>query len=257
MATAARIIATSMEKAFAADSPHEDARVAILMPVHNGVAALRATLESLRSRAEAMTVFLVDDGSEPAIAPSDLPEPTDAFRIVLARHVVNLGQGAALETARQLALKGATHFSAYVTMDADGQHRAADAMNLARAIEEGADVAFGNRFLGDSNVPPARRAVLLLARWFERAITGLRLADAHNGLRAFGRSALERVRIRQNRMAHATEIKLLVSRAELRIVEVPVSVRYTKETLARGQTNAGAALILRDLMLQYLFGDSK
>jgi hypothetical protein len=58
-------------------------------------------------------------------------------------------------------------------------------------------------------------------------------------------------------MAHATEIKLLVSRAELRIVEVPVSVRYSKETLARGQTNAGAALILRDLMLQYLFGDSK
>jgi hypothetical protein len=58
-------------------------------------------------------------------------------------------------------------------------------------------------------------------------------------------------------MAHATEIKLLVSRAKIRVVEVPVSVRYTPETLERGQTNAGAALILRDLMLQYLFGDSK
>ena len=128
---------------------------------------------------------------------------------------------------------------------------------LAHAIEDGADVAFGNRFLGDSNVPPGRRAVLVMARWFERAITGLRLADAHNGLRAFGRGALELVRIRQNRMAHATEIKLLVSKTKLRIVEVPVSVRYTPETLERGQTNAGAALILRDLMLQYLFGDSK
>lgn len=256
MATAARIIATSTEKAFAAGSRPEP-RVAILMPVHNGVESLRATLETLRSRDEAITVFLVDDGSEPAIAPSDLPETNDAFRIVLARHVVNLGQGAALETARQLALRDATHYAAYVTMDADGQHRAADALALARAIEEGADVAFGNRFLGDSNVPRARRAILLFARWFERAITGLRLADAHNGLRAFGRSALERVAIRQNRMAHATEIKLLVSKTKLRIVEVPVSVRYTKETLARGQKNAGAALILRDLMLQYLFGDSK
>jgi glycosyltransferase involved in cell wall biosynthesis len=254
MATAARIIATSMEKAFAAASRPES-RIAILMPVHNGAAMLRATLESLRARGEAITIFLVDDGSEPAIAPSDLPKGSDAFRIVLARHVVNLGQGAALETARQLALRDAAHYAAYVTMDADGQHRASDALALARAIEEGADVAFGNRFLGDSNVPTARRAILFLARWFERAITGLRLADAHNGLRAFGRSALERVRIRQNRMAHATEIKLLVR--GLRIVEVPVSVRYTNETLARGQTNAGAALILRDLMLQYLFGDSK
>ncbi len=234
--------------------------VAILMPVHGDAGALASTLETLRERAGsfgAVVVFLVDDGSEPEIAPKDLPGPTDAFRIVLARHVVNLGQGAALETARQLALADATKFSAYVTMDADGQHRADDAHALARAIEDGADVAFGNRFLGDSNVPRGRRAVLLAARWFERAITGLRLADAHNGLRAFGPSALERVCIRQNRMAHATEIKLLVSRASLRVVEVPVSVRYTRETLARGQTNAGAALILRDLMLQYLFGDSK
>jgi glycosyltransferase involved in cell wall biosynthesis len=256
MATAARIIATSTEKAFGAGLPRSgESRVAILMPVHNGAAALNATLESLRARDESVTVFLVDDGSEPAIAPSDLPDTTKAFRVVLARHVVNLGQGAALETARQLALRDATPFAAYVTMDADGQHRASDAFALARAIEAGADVAFGNRFLGDSNVPRGRRAILFVARWFERAITGLRLADAHNGLRAFGRAALERVRIRQNRMAHATEIKLLVR--GLRIVEVPVSVRYTKETLARGQRNAGAALILRDLMLQYLFGESK
>lgn len=230
------------------------------MPVHDGADALARTLETLRSRAEtfgSLVVFLVDDGSEPAIDSRDLPKPTESFRVVLARHVVNLGQGAALETARQLALGDATRFSAYVTMDADGQHREADAHALARAIEYGADVAFGNRFLGDSNVPPGRRVVLFFARWFERAITGLRLADAHNGLRAFGRSALERVCIRQNRMAHATEIKLLVSRAKIRVVEVPVSVRYTPETLERGQTNAGAAVILRDLFLQYLFGDSK
>ncbi|HEY1959291.1 MAG TPA: glycosyltransferase [Polyangiaceae bacterium] len=234
--------------------------VAVLMPVRDGIAALAATLATLRARAESfgsLTIFLVDDGSEPAVSEGDLPSPTPIFSIVLARHVVNLGQGAALETARQLALAHPIAFAAYVTMDADGQHRADDALALARAIEDGADVAFGNRFLGDSNVPRGRRAILFLARWFERAITGLRLADAHNGLRAFGRAALEQVRIRQNRMAHATEIKMLVSRAPLRVVEVPVSVRYTRETMAAGQKNSGAALILRDLMLQYLFGDSK
>ena len=230
------------------------------MPVRDGASALVATLTTLRARAESfgsVTVFLVDDGSEPAISEGDLPSSTPFFSIVLTRHVVNLGQGAALETARQLALLEDAQFSAYVTMDADGQHRAEDALALARAIDEGADVAFGNRFLGDSNVPRGRRAILFAARWFERAITGLRLADAHNGLRAFRRAALEQVRIRQNRMAHATEIKMLVSRASLRVVEVPVSVRYTEESLAAGQKNSGAALILRDLMLQYLFGDSK
>ncbi len=233
--------------------------VAILMPVHDGESGMLArTLGTLSEQAESfggMVVFLVDDGSDAPVRLLDLPPQTASFRIVLARHVVNLGQGAALETARQLALAHPRPFTAYVTMDADGQHLEADARALARAIEQGADVAFGNRFLGNSNVPRGRHAVLVLARWFERIVTGLRLADAHNGLRGFSRAALERVPIRQNRMAHATEIKLRVSRASMRVVEVPVSVRYTRETLAKGQRNLSAAIILGDLMLQYLFGE--
>jgi glycosyltransferase involved in cell wall biosynthesis len=234
--------------------------VAILMPAYDEAAALGKALAAVRERAAELggvTVFLVDDGSASPVLPEELPAPTPVFRIVLARHSLNLGQGAALETARQLALRDGA-FAAYVTMDADGQHRVEDAVALARAIEAGADVAFGNRFLGDSNVPPLRHLLLRAARVFERALTGLRLADAHNGLRAFSRRALELVPIRQNQMAHATEIKQRVSRAaELVIVEVPVSVRYTSETLQKGQTSLGAVVILRDLALQYLFGDLK
>jgi polyprenyl-phospho-N-acetylgalactosaminyl synthase len=239
-------------------------QTAILMPAYNEAAALARTLQALgdlatnastaRERLE-LTVFLVDDGSDPPIELDSLPPD---LRIVLARHPFNLGQGAALETARQLALNepSANGFDAYVTMDADGQHRAADVVPLAEAIIFGADVAFGNRFLGDSNVPPSRRRLLRAARVFEWALTGLRLADAHNGLRAFSRRALAQVPIRQNRMAHATEIKQRVSRAgELVIVEVPVSVRYSGESLAKGQRSLGAVVIVRDLVLQYLFGE--
>src|SRR5512142_849904 len=109
MAMAARISATAMETACAAASRRDalTGPVAILMPVHHDAGALARTLETLREAAPAfgaLVVFLVDDGSEPAIEARDLPKPTDAFRVVLARHVVNLGQGAALETARQLAL---------------------------------------------------------------------------------------------------------------------------------------------------------
>jgi glycosyltransferase involved in cell wall biosynthesis len=229
---------------------------AILLPAYNEAMALVQTLRALGDRAESLggpTVFLVDDGSDPPIELEGLPEDV---RVVLARHPFNLGQGAALETARQLALSAPDAFDAYVTMDADGQHRVEDVVSLAAAIGAGADVAFGNRFLGGSNVPLPRRWVLRAARVFEWAVTGLHLADSHNGLRAFSRRALERVPIRQNRMAHATEIKQRVSQAgELVIVEVPVSVRYTRESLAKGQTSLGAVVIVRDLLLQYLFGE--
>lgn len=227
------------------------------MPAFDEAGRLARTLEELAGAG--VTVFLVDDGSEVPIDAAELPR---GVRIVLARHVVNLGQGAALETARRLALEPRFSplggFDAFVTMDSDGQHRASDVLALAEAIAAGADVALGNRFAGGSNVPFSRRMLLRLARVFERVTTGIRLSDAHNGLRAFGPRAIERMRIRQNRMAHATELTRRISRASrsgLRVVEVPVSVRYTEESLAKGQGATGAFAILVDLFQGYLFED--
>jgi hypothetical protein len=127
---------------------------------------------------------------------------------------------------------------------------------MVDAIRSGAAVAFGNRFAGESVVPAGRRALLFAARMFELALTRLWLADAHNGFRAFGRRALLLVPITQDRMAHATEIRQRVARRrrELRIVEVPVTVRYSRAVLAKGQSSLGAVHILRDLAFRFLFG---
>jgi polyprenyl-phospho-N-acetylgalactosaminyl synthase len=234
-------------------------RVAILMPAFDEGQRLRITLREIASSAteHEVTVFVVDDGGTPAIEAESLR--TEGIRVVLARHPVNLGQGAAIETARRLALASrfAAPFDAWVTMDSDGQHAAADALALARAVVDGADVALGDRFAGASEVPAARRLLLWLARAFERIVTGLRLSDAHNGLRAFGPGAIAQMRLRQNRMAHATELTRLLSSGGLRIVELPVRVRYTRETLAKGQRGLGAIAIVVDLFQGFLFGRSE
>ncbi|MBX3233949.1 MAG: glycosyltransferase [Labilithrix sp.] len=238
-------------------------RLVVLMPAFQEGERLEATLDELAVAARAgghdVVVFVVDDGSAAPI----VLEARAELRVVLARHPVNLGQGAAIETARRLALhprwSGEDGFDAYVTMDSDGQHRAADALALAEAIRAGADVALGDRFAGASNVPLTRRLLLRLARAFERWTTGLVLADAHNGLRAFSPRAIGLMRLRQNRMAHATELTRRIgesvhSARALKLVEVPVSVRYSAETLAKGQTAGGAIAILVDLFQGFLFG---
>lgn len=232
-------------------------RVAVLMPAFEEGDRLGRTLRELASEASGhrVTVFVVDDGGRVPVARAALDVP--GLRVVLARHPVNLGQGAALETARRLALdpRWDDAFEAWVTMDADGQHRAADALALAAAVTDGADVALGNRFAGKTEMPASRRALLWCARHFERWVTGLRLSDVHNGLRAFGPRAIGEMRLRQNRMAHATEMTRRISLAELRVVEVPVAVRYTAETLAKGQGASGAIAILVDLFQGFLFGE--
>jgi len=241
------------------------------MPAFNEEGRLARTLDELGSAHDdgvSLTLFLVDDGSAPPIDEVAIRGAASRVRVVFARHAVNLGQGAALETARRLALDAKWQpaegpFEAFVTMDSDGQHRASDVLALAAAIAAGADVALGDRFAGGSDVPTSRRALLTLARVFERATTGLRLSDVHNGLRAFGPRAIARMQIRQNRMAHATEISRSISRAsaerasddQLRVVEVPVSVRYTGESLAKGQRASGAIAIVVDLFHGFLFGN--
>src|SRR5687768_5395069 len=105
-------------------------RVAVLMPAFEEGERLAETLDDLaKHRGDAtITVFVVDDGGRIPVSADDLANrarvttPDRDLRVVLARHAVNLGQGASLETARRLALDpkwASPGFDAFVTMDAD------------------------------------------------------------------------------------------------------------------------------------------
>jgi hypothetical protein len=108
----------------------------------------------------------------------------------------------------------------------------------------------GSRFLGRAlDIPHLRRLVLKMAVQFTRWTTGLRLTDAHNGLRLFKRSAAARIRIEQNRMAHASEITSQVARLGLKVAEAPVTILYTEYSLRKGQKLGNAVDIFLDLFM--------
>jgi hypothetical protein len=84
---------------------------------------------------------------------------------------------------------------------------------------------------------------------FTRVFSRIRVTDTHNGLRAFTREAARRIRISHDRMAHASEILEQIRRHRLRYAEVPVTVRYSRETLAKGQRTWQAVGIVSELIL--------
>ena len=197
-------------------------------------------------RATGHRVVVVDDGS-----PDQTAEHAAAGAIVI-RHPINLGQGAGLQTGLDFAL--AQGANAIVTFDADGQHRAADIAGLLDAlVRHNADFALGSRFLGSAvNLPAKRRALLKAAVWFTRATTGLSITDSHNGLRAMTRHGASRIHLRQNRMAHASEILHQIAASGLKYVETPVTIQYTAYSLRKGQTLVDAILIILDLFARRL-----
>lgn len=218
------------------------AGVIAVIAAYNEALAIEPVIRGLEP--QVAEIVVVDDGSKDATA--DVARKAGA---VVLRHPVNRGQGAALQSGIKLALaRGA---AIVVTFDADGQHVAADVPKLVAPVASGvADVALGSRFLGGtSNVPAGRRLLLQGAVLFTRLTTGLKLTDAHNGFRAFSRAAAGKIRIRQDRMAHASEIVSEIRRHGLRFVEVPVTVLYTDYSRAKGQSAFGAFRVLFDLLL--------
>ena len=109
------------------------------------------------------------------------------------------------------------------------------------------------RFLGGAvNLPTARRLLLKAATRLTRIISGLSLTDTHNGLRAMTRRGASAIRLRHNRMAHASEILSQIAASGLKYVEVPVTIEYSAYSLAKGQKLGDALSILVDLSARRL-----
>ena len=189
-------------------------------------------------------VVLVDDGSD-----DDTRAIALEFPVWVVKHVFNCGQGAALQTGIDFALARGAEI--LVTFDADGQHDAREIPALVEPVRAGhADVALGSRFQGHTvGMPRSRWLVLKGGVLFTRAFSHIRVTDTHNGFRALSRDAARRIRITQNRMAHASEILDEIHNHGLRYCEVPVTVRYSEDSLEKGQRSWNALKIVGHLIL--------
>ena len=202
----------------------------VVVPAYNEAGAIGEVLNGLHEYLP--RVVVVDDGSSDRTGEIALESGA-----AVVRHAINLGQGAALQTGIDYAL--ARNAARVCTFDADGQHDPDSIAALYAALtSSGADVALGSRFLGSTPQMPA----------LTRLQTGLRLTDAHNGLRLFTRAAAERICIRQPGMAHASEILAAIAHERLHYVEVPTRVNYTAYSIAKGQSVTNSVKILFDLV---------
>lgn len=166
-------------------------------------------------------------------------------------HPFNLGQGAALQTGIEY-VRRRTDAPYLVTFDADGQHSVEDAKAMVdRAKSDGLAIVFGSRFLDNkTQVGWSKKLVLKTAAQVTKHKTGLDLTDAHNGLRLLRRDAMNAVNIRQDGMAHASEIVSQLARTGLPWAEMPVHIAYTDYSKSKGQSLLNSVNILVDLVMR-------
>ena len=220
--------------------------ICVVIPAYNESRVVHDVVREVRSQYP--NVVVVDDGSSDATA----QEARRAGATVLT-HILNRGQGAALQTGIEYAVRNSAEV--VVTFDADGQHRLEDIGRLVEALEQAdVDIAIGSRFLAlRSNVPAFRRGMLRLAARFMRMTSGVALTDAHNGLRALRRGAAARIRLSIDGMAHASEFVDQIRHLGLRVTEVPVVIHYSEYSMNKGQSSMAAFRIAFDYLMKRLF----
>lgn len=189
-------------------------------------------------------VVVTDDCSRDATGAK-----ANAAGAYVLRHIINRGQGAALQTATDFALEKLAA-DIIVHFDADGQMMGEEIPMMIEPIKNGqADIVLGSRFLGKAaNMPASRRLTLFLGLIFTRLVSGIKTTDTHNGYRALSREAAKKLRITLDRMAHASEILDLIQVKKMRYVERAVTIRYSEETLAKGQKFSGSFVIVKDFL---------
>jgi len=197
-------------------------RLSIVLPCLNEERAVGSVVEEawrgIESTGAEGEVIVVDNGSTDRSV--KIAEEHGA-RVV---HEARRGYGSAY-------LRGLAEAQGEIVVmaDADGTYPLEDLRPFVRAIDEGADMVLGSRFRGRI----ARGAMPWKHRWIGNPVLtavlnvffGVRVSDAHCGLRAIRRSVLTQLRLQATGMEFASEMILKAAKRGLRVEDVPIEDR--------------------------------
>lgn len=194
----------------------------VAMPAYNEGHVIADVIQGCKKYVD--NIFVVDDGSLDNTA--EVAESMGAF---VERHKENKGYGAALKSCFRLARE--FNADAMVIIDADGQHNPDDIPKLLEPLEHDVDIVIGSRFVNGNgkNVPKYRKIGMKFLDSATNLATGLDVTDSQSGFRAYGKKAIENIRIREDNMSAGSEILLQVKDHNLKFTEVEINCRYDIE----------------------------
>ncbi len=192
---------------------------AYLIPAYQAARSLKQVLEDLRAHDSESALLVVDDGSTDGTG-----DVARELGVDVVTHDVNRGKGVALRSGFSwLHERG---FETAVTVDADGQHRAEDAVMLARHAAPASAIVLGIRDLVRDGAPKASRFSNRFSNWWVSRFAGRPLNDTQCGLRRYPLGAT--LSLGSDARGYGFECEMLVraARRGIAIVEAPVQAIY-------------------------------
>jgi dolichol-phosphate mannosyltransferase len=196
------------------------------MPTYNESATLAALVPQVLAQDPRLDVLIIDDASPDGTGDLADALAADSERISVVHREGKLGLGTAYLHGFHRGLNAGYDY--LLEMDSDGSHDPKYLPDLLGAVDAGADLAIGSRYLRGVNVvnwPMSRLLLSFFANKYARWITGLPLTDATSGFKCFRRRGLEAInldRVGSTGYAFQVEMDFRVWKQGMRLVEVPI-----------------------------------
>lgn len=195
--------------------------IVVIIPAYNEERFIASVV--LKMLRYPVKVIVVDDGST-----DDTAIIAQAAGATVIRHPANRGKGQALNTG--FTAGRSLNPAAIVVIDADGQHLPEQLTEVVRPVIAGeADIVVGSRYLSPDNGGVPRQRVL--GHWFfnqaTRMLSGVKVTDSQSGFRAFSPKAYNADLFHSSDFSVESEMQFLARQFDLRVKEVPITIRYT------------------------------
>lgn len=193
--------------------------LAIIVPVFNEERGLPSFLDEMKQFADECPyeceIMYVDDGSV---------DGTGALLheagVLVHRHEVNLGYGAALKSGIQR-----TSAPIIVIIDSDGTYNPNEIISLVPLLEEN-DMVVGARLGPEAQIPWVRRPAKWMIRRFAEWMVRRSIPDLNSGLRAVHRSRIEPVmRLLPDGFSLTTTLTTALHAMGMRVEYLPIEYR--------------------------------
>jgi dolichol-phosphate mannosyltransferase len=224
-------------------------RTLVCIPTYLEVENIDEALRRVRTHAPGVDVLVIDDNSPDGTADVAEKAAKELGQITLLRRPEKKGLGEAYRAGFAVGFERG--YDVVIQMDADLSHDAQSLPPLLAAVEHGADLAIGSRYVPGGSVPHwpwHRRALSRWGNWYSGFMLACGVRDMTSGFRAYRRSTLEAVDYAATRaVGYGFQIELAyrVSRWGGKVVEIPIT--FTDRE--RGHSKMSPAVAFEELWL--------
>jgi len=229
-------------------------RTLVVLPTYQEAQNVAEVLYRLRAAVPSADVLVVDDSSPDGTAGVAQAAARELGGIDVMVRAGKAGLGSAYRAGFARGL--ARGYQVLVEMDSDLSHDPDALPSLLRALEEGADLAIGSRYVPGGSIPRWSRRRRSLSRYGNRyaaAVLGLNVADATSGYRAYRAAAVSAVdlhSVRADGYGFQIEMVYRVACCGGRIAELPI--RF--DDRRRGSSKMSTRIVVEALVLVTWWG---